>query len=180
MDRGSYFEHDGRPAVRFERTYQHSAERVWAAITEPGELAHWFPSAVRMEQRAGGTIEFTDDPNTGPTSGTVLTFEPPRRLAYTWGGDELHFELEPTGDDSCTLTLINVLEASDTAARNAAGWTVCLAELGKHFSDEVADGPHSSTAVPWRPLYEDYVAQGMPSGAPVPGEAGHGSVNTDG
>ena len=174
MDRGSYSAHNGRPAVRFQRTYPHPVARLWAAITEPDELSHWFPSAVRMDQHEGGTIEFTDDPNTEPDSGTVLVFEPLRRLAFTWGGDELHFALEPADDDSCTLTLINVLEASDTAARNAAGWTVCLAELGKHVAGATVAGPHSDTAEPWRPLYEDYVAQGMPSGAPIPGEAGHG------
>lgn len=174
MDRGSYFQHEGRPAVRFRRTYPHPVERLWAAITDPGELAHWFPSAVRIEPLAGGTIEFSGDPNLESSTGTVLAYEPPRRLAFTWGGDELHFELEPSGEDGCTLTLINVLEAEDTAARNAAGWTVCLAELGKHVSGEQARGPHSDSAQPWRPLYEEYVADGMPSGAPIPGAPEHG------
>ncbi|WP_181767216.1 SRPBCC family protein [Streptomyces albidus (ex Kaewkla and Franco 2022)] len=175
MDRGSYFQHDGRPAVRFERTYPHPIERLWAAVTESEELAHWFPSAVRIEPRAGGTIEFSGDPNLEPSSGTVLAFEPPRRFAFTWGGDELHFELEPAGEGSCTLTLINVLESQDTAARNAAGWTVCLAEFDKHVSGETAVGPHGDSAEPWRPLYEEYVAQGMPSGAPIPGAPEDGS-----
>jgi uncharacterized protein YndB with AHSA1/START domain len=169
MDRGSYFEYDGRPAVRFQRTYPHPAEPLWAALTEPGELAHWFPSTVRMDSHAGGKIEFVDDPNAEPASGTVLVYEPPRRLAFTWGGDELHFEITPVDVGSCTLTLINVLEAENTAARNAAGWTVCLAELGRHVSDGTAEGPHSDSAEPWRPVYDDYVAAGMPSGAPIPG-----------
>jgi uncharacterized protein YndB with AHSA1/START domain len=169
MDRGTYVEHDGRPAVRFQRTYPHPIERVWSAVTEPDELAHWFPSRVQMDPRPGGAIEFSDDPHTAPTAGTVVTCDPPRRLAFTWGGDELIFELEPTGDHGCTLTLTNVLEAPDTAARNAAGWHVCLVELDRHVSGARADGPHSDTAVPWRPWYESYVADGMPSGAPIPG-----------
>lgn len=70
MDRGTYLEHDGRPAVRFQRIYPHAIERVWAAVTEPTELAHWFPSTVKIELRPGGTIEFFDDPHTGPTTGT--------------------------------------------------------------------------------------------------------------
>jgi len=168
-DRGTFVDVDGRPAVRFERTYPHPPERVWAAITEPGELAHWFPSAVSLEPRVGGTATFTADPNTEDESGSVLAFDPPRRLAYTWGGDELHFSLEPTGAGGCTLTLVNVLETRDAAARNAAGWTVCLAELGKHVSGAVADGPHSATAEPWEPVYDEYVAAGMPAGAPIPG-----------
>ena len=37
-DRGTYVEHDGRPAVRFVRHYPHPAERVWAAVSEPAGL----------------------------------------------------------------------------------------------------------------------------------------------
>jgi uncharacterized protein YndB with AHSA1/START domain len=168
-DRGTFVDIDGRPAVRFERTYPHPPERVWAAITEPGELAHWFPSAVSLEPRVGGTVTFSGDPNAEAESGSVLAYDPPRVLAYTWGGDELHFRLDATGSGGCTLTLVNVLETRDAAARNAAGWTVCLAELDKHLSGVVADGPHSATAQPWEPLYDAYVAAGMPAGAPIPG-----------
>lgn len=64
-DRGTYLELDGRPAVRFRRTYPHPVERVWAAVTEPAELEAWFPSAVSMDPREGGTIEFSGDPYAG-------------------------------------------------------------------------------------------------------------------
>ncbi|GAA1987622.1 SRPBCC family protein [Amycolatopsis minnesotensis] len=168
MDRGTFIEHEGRPAVRFQRTYAHPVDRLWAAITRTEDLAHWFPSKVALEGEVGGTVSFSHDPNVDDDHGTVLAYDPPHRLAFTWGGDELHFELAPAAG-GCTLTLINVLEARDTAARNAAGWAVCLAELGKYVADGSADGPHSDSAEPWRPLYEAYVAAGMPSGAPIPG-----------
>jgi uncharacterized protein YndB with AHSA1/START domain len=168
MDRGTYVEHLGRPAVRFQRTYGHPVEKVWAAVATPEGLAHWFPSTVALEPHAGGKITFTDDPNMEGTAGEVLVFDPPRRLAFTWGGDEMHFELEET-PGGCRLTMINVLEARDTAARNAAGWTVCMVELEKALAGKAA-GPHTETAVPWRPIYEEYVTSGMPSGAPIPGE----------
>ncbi|MGI8329280.1 SRPBCC family protein [Actinomadura scrupuli] len=169
MDRGTFVRHEGRPAVRFQRTYDHPIERVWDAVARPEELAHWFPSAVEIEPRAGGTIAFSGDPNVGPTTGTVLVYEPPRRLAFTWSGEELHLDLEPVDARRCRLTLVNVLQAPDAAARNAAGWSVCLAELGKHLAGERADGPHSPTAEPWQAHFDAYVAAGMPSGAPVPG-----------
>ncbi len=145
MDRGTLVDHDGRPAVRFRREYAQPAERLWAAITEPDELERWFPFKVRMQPEAGGTIEFYGDPNlpdSGQT-GTILVYEPPKRL----------------------------VEARDAAARNAAGWTVCLAELGKPLAGQVAGGPHSETAESWREHYEDYVAAGMPSGAYLPSGA---------
>lgn len=169
MDLGTYTRHDGRPAVRFERTYPHPIERVWAAVSEPEQLAAWFPSSVHLEAREGGTIEFSDDPNLEPSKGIILAYDPPHQLAFTWGGDELHLELTASAG-GCTLTLTNVLEASDTAARNAAGWTVCLAELDKHVSGDLAAGPHSETAEAWQPIYQRYVDNGMPHGAPIPGE----------
>lgn len=171
-DRGTYLEHEGRPAVRFRRHYGHSIERLWAAVTEPSELAHWFPSAVRMEPRVGGTIEFSGDPHIEPSAGTILVYEPPSRFAFSWGGDELHFALEADGDSSCTLTLTNVLESRDAAARQAAGWSVCLAEFNKLVSGALADGPHSGTAEAWQPYYDAYVADGMPWGAVIPESAG--------
>jgi uncharacterized protein YndB with AHSA1/START domain len=170
MDRGTLIEHDGRPAVRFRRTYPYPPEQLWTAITEPDELAHWFPSAVSMEPRAGGTIAFSGDPNVGSSTGTVLVYDPPRRLGYTWGADELHFELTPDGVGGCELTLVDVLDTRDGAARNAAGWSVCLAELDKRLAGEVAAGPHSDSAEPWQPHYDAYVALGMPSGATIPGK----------
>ncbi|MGH3999163.1 MAG: SRPBCC domain-containing protein [Pseudonocardiaceae bacterium] len=72
MDRGTYIEYDGRPAVRFERTYPHPIERLWSAITEPAELARWFPSSVKIEERVEGTIEFSDDPNTEGSCDVVV------------------------------------------------------------------------------------------------------------
>ncbi|MGP3971372.1 SRPBCC family protein [Streptomyces sp. 6N223] len=167
-DKGSYIEFDGRPALRFERTYAHPVERVWAAVSEPDELAHWFPQRVEIEPRKGGSITFFDDTVLDFT-GTVLRYDPPRGLSFSWGGDEMHFDLTPREDGGCTLTMINVLEARDTAARTAAGWTVCLGELNKRLAGEPLAGPDGEGAAPWEPIYEWYVAAGMPSGAPIPG-----------
>ncbi|GAA2082559.1 hypothetical protein GCM10009801_42390 [Streptomyces albiaxialis] len=167
MDLGTFIDFDGRPAVRFTRVYEHPVERLWQALTEPGELAHWFPSPeVRMEPRVGGKIEFSGDPNIEEdvSVGTVLVHEPPHRLAFTWGGDELHFTLRAAGEGGCELTLVDVLERRDAAARNAAGWDVCLGALGARIA-----GTEARAAPDWGPRYEAYIAEGLPSGAPVPG-----------
>ena len=120
MDLGTYIEHNGRPAVRFERTYAHSVDRVWAAVSDPEELAHWFPSSVEISPRAGGVVTFSGDPYTDDAPGVVLAFDPPRRLSFTWTQDELHLELASVADGHCRLTLINVVEDRSAAARYAA------------------------------------------------------------
>lgn len=164
---GTFVEHDGRPAIRFTRTYGHPIERIWRAVTEPSELATWFPSAVTIEPRVGGIITFSFDPNMPDDSGTVLAYEPPTRFGFTWDGDEVHFLLATVGENT-ELTLINVLATRDTASRNAAGWSVCLAELDKNLAGSATDGPHSEAAEPWEPIYDAYVASGMPHGAEIP------------
>lgn len=166
-DRGTYLEHDGRPAVRFVRRYDLPVERLWAAITEPDDLKAWFPSSVQLEPRVGGTISFTGDPYAEDTTGTVLVYEPPHRLAYTWGEDELHFEIAST-DDGCTLTLIDVLDEKQAAARNAAGWDDCLVALDALLDGAPADGPHGGSMEAWKQKYQDYVADGLPAGAEIP------------
>ncbi len=168
MDLGTYIEYDGRPAVRFQRTYAHPVERLWAAITDPAELARWFPSAVAIELRAGGSVAFSGDPYAADTTGVVLTCDPPRRLAFTWNGDELHFDLEQAGDGRSRLTLVNVLQDRDAAARNASGWYVCLAELAKLVDGREVHGAHSEHTEPWEPTYRAHVRAGLPAGAAVP------------
>jgi uncharacterized protein YndB with AHSA1/START domain len=168
MERGSYVEHRGRPAVCFVRVYEHAIERVWSAVTDPRELRAWFPSEVRVELRKGAKIFFSGDPHTEDLAGDVLECDPPRLFVFTWGEDEVRFELEPIAPGGCRFTLIDVLGERAAAARNAAGWEVCLSELDKHVAGEPAHGPHADGAEPWQPHYDAYVAAGLPSGAPVP------------
>ncbi|GAA2278855.1 hypothetical protein GCM10010234_14260 [Streptomyces hawaiiensis] len=160
---------DGRPAVRFSRVYDHPVERVWEFVTDPEELEHWFPSRAEIDLRPGGTIRFSGDPHMEDSTGRVLAVDPPRHLSFDWGGDELHFDLEEIDDKRTRFTLTNVLVAEDTAARNGAGWEVCLAALDTRTRGEEATGPHAGADAPWKELYAAYVAAGVPSGAPVPG-----------
>ncbi|WP_328430856.1 SRPBCC family protein [Streptomyces sp. NBC_00453] len=160
---------DGRPAVRFSRIYDHPIERVWQFVTDAEELAHWFPSRAEIDPRPGGTITFSGDPHMPESTGRVLALDEPRHLSFEWGGDELRFDLEALDDKRTRFTLTNVLQAADTAARNGAGWEVCLAALDARARGEHVGGPHAGAGAPWKEFYEEYVRTGMPSGAPVPG-----------
>jgi uncharacterized protein YndB with AHSA1/START domain len=159
----------GRPAVRFERAYAGSAERVWSAVTEPGELARWFPSSVTFEPRPGGTVRFSGDPNVADSEGTVLVFAPPTEFAFTWGGNDVHLEVRDDGAGRSRLTLVDVLSDASEAARNAAGWDVCLGVLDALLAGGDPAGPHSAAAADWQSRYDAYIQAGMPSGAAIPG-----------
>ena len=143
---------DGRPALRFERRYRQPVERVWRAVTEPEEMEKWFPAQVLGERAVGAALTFDDDAQRaaaneageptradGPMfTGTVVTFDPPQVFAFTWGDELLRLELVPEGDGTL-LRFTQVLSHQSVAARNGAGWHMCLLELDRLVEGAAAD-----------------------------------------
>jgi uncharacterized protein YndB with AHSA1/START domain len=169
-EHGSYTTIDDRPAVRFERRLAHPPAAVWRGVTEPEELAHWFPSGVEVDLRVGGAMRFEFSPDY-VVEGEVLELDPPRTFAFRWGADVLRFELAPDGDGT-RLTLLHVLyeEGPDAAAKTAAGWHLCLDALARRLGGEPGITAPDATPTPeWRERYDEYVARGVPSGAEIPG-----------
>ena len=169
-EHGTYTTDDGRPAVRFERRLAHPVDAVWRTVTDPGELRHWFPTSVELELRVGAPMRFVHGDGE-VFEGELRELDPPRRLAFLWGGDLLRFELEPDGDGT-RLILVHVLlgEGAEAAARTAAGWHVCLAALERTLAGQAAAAPDGPSPE-WRERYAEYVALGFPAGAPIPGDA---------
>ena len=150
---GELVELDGdRAGVRFERRLAHPPERVWRAITEPDELAAWFPDTIEGEFGPGAEVRFPKFVEMGlPSTGTVTEFDPPRLLAFTWGPSTLRFELEPDGD-GCRLVFMDSLPREESA-KNAAGWEVCLADLESRLAGQDSDGLSQDH---WSELHEHY------------------------
>jgi uncharacterized protein YndB with AHSA1/START domain len=118
---------NARPSVRLERQLSKPPAVVWRAITEPEEQRAWFPGTIVTDAwKVGAELTFRDRLTT--FTGTVLELDEPHRLVFTWGADTLHFELTPSASGGTVLVLIDELPA-ETAARNAAGWDVCLDRL---------------------------------------------------
>ncbi len=166
---GTYDQIDGSPVVRFERTFPHAANQVWAAISDPERLAKWFPTTVEFEElRAGAPITFRFEEDRYPAmSGAFREVSPPRRLAFTWGDDVLTFELEERdGGTACRLSFSVVLDSADKAARDAAGWDDCLDMLDAVVSGEASERPRKSES--WKARYDAYKRQGFPATAPIP------------
>lgn len=152
---------DGRPALRLERRLAHPVDRVWRAVTEPAELAGWFVGPVAWTPRLGETFEAEGQ------TGRITELDPPRTLAWTWGIERCRFDLEPDGD-GCRLTFTHVLSTREQAARDAAGWHVCLDRLAQRLGGGAPDAPTAEPTAEWRGHYEAYAARGLPTGAPVP------------
>ncbi|MEV0681765.1 SRPBCC family protein [Actinosynnema sp. NPDC050436] len=126
---------DGKPVLRFERVLRHSPAEVWRAVTEPAELAHWFPASVTVDGTAL-RFAFPDSESTGE----VLELDAPRVFAFRWNTDVLRFELFPH-EDGCLLVFTHALDAEWTAGRTAAGWDTCLTALGAGLDGRTAEQP---------------------------------------
>jgi uncharacterized protein YndB with AHSA1/START domain len=165
---------DERPTLRFERRIAHPVEAVWRAVTEPDQLAHWFPCSVRVDLRLGGQMEFEFPQGVLPEEastmfGQVTELDPLRRFSFLWGADHLHFALEPIEDgEACLLVLTVELDSADKAARDGAGWHRCLDALQTLLDGGGVPRPHDSEA--WRTVYEEYKRRGFPATAPLPSE----------
>jgi uncharacterized protein YndB with AHSA1/START domain len=136
-----------KPVLRFERFLPRPVEEVWRAVTDPTELRAWFPTRIEIDRWEAGaslTHHFDGQPYP-PLPGTVLECSAPRRLVFTWGEDTIGFELSGT-DGGTTFVPTEELGAAH-AARNAAGWEVCLERL--------ADGVVGEE---WTPRFERYRA----------------------
>jgi len=151
-----------RPAVRLERRLADPPGVVWQALTDRQQLRSWFPCDVVVaggRWEVGATITFLFPPEVidMTLTGEVLVVDEPNRLAFTWGEETLRFELSAT-DGGTLLVLVDELPAT-SAARNAAGWDVCLDRLaGLHPSPDA-----------WQPRFATYVAAFEPALGPQEG-----------
>lgn len=127
---------DNKPVLRFERFLPRAVEEVWRAVTDPIEMQSWFPTRIEIDRWETGAafVHHFDGQPLGPLPGKVLDCRKPHRLVFTWGDDTITFELSAT-DGGTNFVLTEELGASH-AARNAAGWEVCLERLADRTTTE--------------------------------------------
>lgn len=138
----------GPGEVRLVRTLPGPIERIWEYLTDPVKRARWFAGGP-MEPKQGGKMElFFQHKNLVPGEtppeqykdvhesgfkmpGTVLRWEPPRVLSYTFDEDsDVTFELTPQGKD-VVLVLTHRARGEDIPSLTgyASGWHTHFALL---------------------------------------------------
>ena len=160
---------DGRWQLRFTRQLGHPLERVWEAITEPDQLARWFPTSIDGERRAGAPLRFEfPEGQAPPMAGRMLAFQPPTLMELQWGPDTIRIELE-ANDGGTLLRLLDTLEARGKGARDGAGWHVCLASLSAYL-----EGMSTAREVmgAWHEVHPHYVESFGPEAATIGPPAG--------
>jgi uncharacterized protein YndB with AHSA1/START domain len=141
-----------RPVLRFERHLPLPVETVWRAVTDKDEMRSWFPTRIEIDEWKVGAslVHHFDDQDIGALPGTVLEWDPPRRVRFTWSGDTISFTLSPAPGGGTTFVLTEELSPNH-AARNAAGWDSCLDRLQQRV-----DGDS------WKMRFDRYVASFEP------------------
>lgn len=127
---------NGRAMLRFERVLRQSPERVWQALTQREQLEAWHPTPFDLQPRPGGSITYAKGARwPAIADGEVLVYDPPSLLEHTWGDDLLRWELRPHSD-GCLLLLTHIFDDRMKAARDAAGWHVCIEALESSLASE--------------------------------------------
>ncbi len=111
-----------------ERWIGHKQEAVWQMLTEPPQLVQWLAPGL-IELREGGRVHIDFGDSGVVIDSTVLAFDPPRLIAYSWSGDGAHrplrWELD-TVDGGTALTLTVQLPAGEDIAKACAGFEAHL------------------------------------------------------
>ncbi len=149
--------------LRYERRLAQSREKVWRALTEDAELAAWFPTTIEGERAPGAPLRFSFRQSEGPPfEGEMLAFVPLSLMELRWGDDVLRFELQADGS-GCRLRLQVTFPEHGKAARDAAGWHVCLDHLVT--PGDGTPSPQPSTL--WKAVHRVYVQRLGPEASAV-------------
>lgn len=142
--------------VRIERLLPGPIERVWLYLTDAEKRSQWLAGGT-MELRVGGRVrlEFLHSSLTPHQEvipdrfqamecgigfdGTITQLEPPRLLAYTWGGNtsEVKFELSEQGGKVKLVITHTRLRDRNEQILVATGWHTHLGILQDRLSQQV-------------------------------------------
>lgn len=114
---------------------------VWRALTDPNELAAWFPDRVDQDGSGPGAEGSFVWESHGAFAFRVETAEPPKRLVWRWARDagtpldegvttRIEWVLESNVDGGTTLHLCESgFVRPEDREGNARGWDAELGEL---------------------------------------------------
>ena len=156
-----------------EKSFTHSATKVWQVLIDRELLRQWFPCDVTGQWSVGENLQFRfpDGQREGlpeqDLRGKVLVVDPPNQLEFTWGKYQYRCELTAAGGD-CRLRFTENGSGPTEAARSAAGWEMCF----ENFDALLQGGKVALfTLEAWQPKFEKYVKKfepelGIQEGAP--------------
>jgi len=157
------------------RELHHTPDKVWKALTDPTELREWAPfDADGNMGKTGATVQLTTVGAPAPqvSATTVTRADANKVLEYNWGGQDIRWELEPSGSGT-RLTLWHNIDRR-FISMGAAGWHICLDVLDQFLADTPIGrmvGMETMKFEGWQRLNAEYAAQfgvELPNWSPAP------------
>ncbi|HKI06272.1 MAG TPA: SRPBCC family protein [Thermoanaerobaculia bacterium] len=117
------------------RNLKHPPTKVWQALTDPAHLAEWAPFDADRNLGTVGpvTLSTVGAPKPQVSETQVKRADAPRLLEYSWGGNDMRWELEPQGAGT-RLTLWHNIDKG-FISMGAAGWHICFDVLEQLLAD---------------------------------------------
>ena len=160
---GAHVEKDGdKWTLVLVRELRHPPAKVWEALTNPEHLREWAPFDADKTLGVVGTVQLTTvgTPSPHVTETKVDRADPPKLLEYSWGGQELRWQLEPLGGGT-RLTLWHNIERR-FISMGAAGGHLCIDVLDRALSGHPVGrivGPDAMKFDGWQRLNAEYAKQ---------------------
>lgn len=144
------------------RDLRHPPSTVWQALTDPAHLSEWAPFDADRNLAAVGPVKLTTagTPTPQVSETTVTRAEAPKLLEFSWGGNDLRWELEPLGSGT-RLTLWHGIDRG-FISWGAAGWHVCFDVLERLLAGEPIGRIVGADALKfggWQRLHAEYARQ---------------------
>lgn len=144
---------DDKTRLRIRRFFDAPVAAVYAAWTQPSQLAHWMgpsddfgPAQAALDLRVGGRYRIVmpaPDGETHRVGGVFREVVPERRLVYTWAWEstperesEVTVEFHASGRGTELVLTHRRFFDTDARDRHAHGWNGCLARLARYLSRE--------------------------------------------
>lgn len=144
------------------RELRHAPTMVWQALTDPAQLAAWAPFDADRNLASVGPVKLSTvgapTPQVSETS--VKRAEAPKLLEYSWGGNDLRWELEAVGSGTRLTLWHNINRGFITWG--AAGWHVCFDVLDRLLEGDPLGrtvGPDALKLEGWQRLVGEYAQQ---------------------
>jgi uncharacterized protein YndB with AHSA1/START domain len=154
--------------LRYLRRLAHPIETVWAAVTEPTEMAAWWADAD-VDLRVGGAVELrwlNTDPegNRAVAKGTVTAVDPPRTVEYSTDiHGVLRFELTADGDATVLVFTATYPPSMSEELSVTAGWHIHLEHLATVLGGGTVDWDrwYAVHFPRWETIRDAYAEQGV-------------------
>ncbi len=142
------------------RELPHPPAKVWQALTDPEHLRHWAPFDADRSLGVVGTVKLTTVGAPAPhvTENQVKRADAPRLLEYSWGGQDIRWQLEPMGPKGTRLTLWHNID-KHYIAMGAAGWHLCIDVMDRALAGRPVGrtvGPDAMKVGGWQRLFAEY------------------------